>query len=270
MRDEPEDILISDEEKTVAVFLILAVAIGVIALATSVTLLLWALATSGDPAEPGRLQVAVPIVLLIWGAILFAVFGRWPGSVTSESAIDLAVPPEAVWDAIALRSDYPGWKKIYTGIEQLNEKGEIYRLHYAEDSHCRRCRLPRDPDRSRWSTRVEVLEADFPYFYETAVFPKIVIGDPEADSPLQAEHYAMALQPIEGGGTRITNMSTAYRPKLWFAFVCWLGWPMKEELRSLKAHLDRTPDNTLYGIAAQRMANARAAKAWCSCQDARA
>ena len=39
------------------------------------------------------------------------------------------------------------------------------------------------------------------------------MGDPEEDQVLQAEHFAIGLQPIEGGGTRVTVMSTAFRPK---------------------------------------------------------
>jgi hypothetical protein len=84
---------------------------------------------------------------------------------------------------------------------------------------------------------------------------------------LDSEDYTTLLKPLAGGGTRVTVRSTAVRPKTWFAFLCLLGRPMKQELRSLMAHLDGTPDDTLYGIAAKRMEAARNAPQHCSCPE---
>ena len=77
----------------------------------------------------------------------------------------------------------------------------------------------------------------------------------------------MLLTPLSGGGTRVTSRSAVARPKVWMAFLTKLGRPSQEHLRSLKAHLDGTPDNSLFGISARRMEAARQAPRRCSCPD---
>jgi hypothetical protein len=54
---------------------------------------------------------------------------------------------------------------------------------------------------------------------------------------------------------------------MWMAFLTWLGRPVKEHVRSLKAHLDGTPDDSLFGISARRAEAARNAPQRCSCAD---
>jgi hypothetical protein len=56
---------------------------------------------------------------------------------------------------------------------------------------------------------------------------------------------------------------------MWLAFLTMLGRPAKEHLRSLKAHVEGTPDETLFGISAQRTEAARNAPKHCSCTEAR-
>ena len=266
---QAEPILLSEEEKTVAVLLLIAVAVGVVAAVSSLALVISALPSAGQPVDFDRLAIALAVMVLTWSAILFAAFGRWPGRVSSEASIDVRAPPYTVWEAFALRDDYPGWKHIYTGIERLDERGEVYRLHYAEDSDCTRCSLPRNPDRSRWSSRVEILEFRRPSLYRQRSFPKgLSARGGDGELFLESEDMTMALQPIAGGGTRLAFRSTVVRPKMWMAFLTLLGRPAKEHLRSLKAHLEGTPDETLFGIAAKRMAIARAAPQRCSCVEA--
>lgn len=260
--------LVSEEEKTVAVFLVLAVAVGVIAAGLSLGLLYSALPRAGQPVDTGKLATALAVLFGTWFVILYAIFGRWPGRVSSEASIDLGVSPYSVWDAFALRDDYPGWKKIYTGIERLDERGEVYRLHYADDSHCVRCSLPRNPNRSRWSSRVEILEARRPSLYRQRSFPKgLSARASEMERLLDSEDMTMLLQPRAGGGTRVTFKSTVVRPKMWMAFLALLGRPGKEHLRSLKAHLEGTPDESLFGISAKRIEAARNAPRQCSCPE---
>ena len=229
-------------------------------------LVYWALPAAGQPVDTAKLLPALAVLVVTWSAIFFAAFGRWPGRVSSEESIDIAAPPDAVWDAFVLRDDYPGWKQIYTGIERLNERGEVYRLHYAEDADCARCSLPRDPDRSRWSSRVEILEARRPSLYRQRSFPKgLSAHDGVMDKLLDSEDLTMALQPLAGGATRITCRSTVVRPKVWMAFLTRLGRPVKQHLGSLKAHVEGTTDTSLFGISAKRMAAARAAPERCRC-----
>ena len=146
MAAEDDTILISDEEKTVAVYLVIAVAIGVTAAILSLALVIRALPEAGEPWDMGKLAIPLVVMALTWSGIVFAAFGRWPGTVTSRSQIDIQAAPDDVWDAMALTADYPGWKQIYTGIERLDEPGEVYRLSYADDSDCPRCKLPRNPE----------------------------------------------------------------------------------------------------------------------------
>jgi hypothetical protein len=265
---ETPPLLLSDEEKTVAVYLLIAIAIGIIAAGASLALLYWALPQAGQPADAGKLGTALPVLFLTWFVILFAIFGRWSGRVSSEVSIDLGAAPYDVWEAFALRDDYPGWKKIYTGIERLDEPGEVYRLHYADDSDCTRCSLPRDPDRSRWSSRVEILEARRPSLYRQRSFPKgLSARASEMEDLLDSEDLTMRLDPLAGGATRLTCRSTVVRPKMWMAFLTMLGRPLKQHVRSLKAHVEGTPDETLFGIAAKRMEAARNAPQRCSCPE---
>lgn len=266
--DRTPPLLISKEEKTVAVFLILAIAIGIIAAGLSLALLYSALPRAGQPVGTGKLAIALAVLFVTWFAILYAIFGRWPGRVSSEARIDISASPYLVWDAFALRDDYPGWKKIYTGIERLDERGEVYRLHYADDSDCVRCSLPRDPDRSRWSSRVEILEARRPSLYRQRGFPKwLSAHGGEMDGFLDSEDMTMLLQPRADGGTRLTFKSTVVRPKMWMAFLTMLGRPGKQHLRSLKAHVEGTPDDSLFGISAKRIEAARNAPQRCSCPE---
>jgi len=264
---ETPPFLISDEEKTVAVFLIIAIAVAVIAIGLSIALVIWALPGAGQPVDKGRLAIALSALAVTSAAILYAIFGRWPGAVSSESSVDIAASPGSVWDAVVLRDDYPGWKKLYTGIERLDERGEVYRLHYADDSTCPRCSLPRNPDRSRWSSRVEILEARRPSLYRQRCFAKGLSGDSDMGRLFESEDTAMLLEPIAGGGTRATFRSTAVRPRMWLAFLTWLGRPGREHLRSLKAHAEGRPDESLFGISAKRMEAARNAPTRCTCRD---
>ena len=260
-------ILLSDEEKTVAVFLVIAIAIGVIAAGLSLAMLYRALPDAGQPLDTGKLATALAVVAVTASVILYAIFGRWPGRVSSKASIDLVASPYTVWDAFALRDDYAGWKKIYNGIERLDERGENYRLHYAEDSDCTRCFLPRNPDHSRWSSRVEILEARRPFLYRQRSSPKGLAGQVAMDEWLDSEDSTMLLEPLAGGGTRLTFRSTVVRPRVWMAFLSKLGRPAKEHLRSLKAHVEGSPDETLFGIAAKRMEAARNAPQRCSCPE---
>jgi hypothetical protein len=265
--DQAPSLLLSEEEKTVAVYLIIAIAIGVTATGLSLALLYSALPRAGQPPEPGKLEFALAVLFVTSSAILFAIFGRWPGRVSSQASVDIAASPNLVWDAFALRDDYPGWKKVYTGIDRLDEPGEVYRLHYAEDAHCTRCSLPRNPDRSRWSSRVEILESRRPSLYRLRSFPKGLSGKGEMDQLLESEDMTMLLDPLAGGGTRVSFKSSVLRPRMWMAFLTMLGRPAREHLRSLKAHLEHTPDQSLFGISAKRMEIARNAPQRCSCAE---
>ena len=260
-------LLLSEEEKTVAVYLLIAIAIGVLAAGLSLAFLYSALPHSGQPADPARLTAALAVLVVTWSLILYTIFGRWPGRVSSEVSLDIDASPYEAWDAFALRHDYPGWKKIYTGIERLDEAGEVYRLHYADDSDCARCSLPKNPDRSRWSSRIEILEARRPALYRQRSFPKGLSGrTSEMEQLLDSEDMTMLLQPL-AGGTRVTLKSSVARPKIWMAFLTGLGRPGREHLRSLKAHLEGTPDESLFGISAKRMAAARSAPRRCECAE---
>lgn len=261
--------LLSDEEKTVTVYLGIAAVVGILAAIWSLALVIRALPDAGEPLDTARLGTALAIMTVTWSAILFAIFGRWPGTVSSNASIDVKAAPYEVWDAFALRDDYPGWKKIYTGIERLDESGEVYRVHYADDSDCPRCALPRNPDRSRLSSRIEILESRRPFVYRQRSFPKTAPGIHWAkDRFLESEDMTMALHPLPGGGTRVTFSSTVVRPKVWMAFLTMLGRPAREHLRSLKAHVEGTPDDTLFSISAKRMEAARNAAQQCGCGEA--
>lgn len=263
--EELPPLLLSKEEKTVFAMAAVAALVALTALGLSLWWLYSALPRPGQPVDSERLVFALALFSAVFFAIVYAIFGRWPGSVTSQARIELRASPEAVWDALALRGDYPGWKKIYTGIERLNEPGEVYRIHYAEDSECLRCLLPKDPDRPLWSARVEIVDARPPSLYLQRVFPKKLSAKDETEQLLDAEDFATLLEPLAGGGTRVTVGSTVFRPKLWFAVLNLLGRPVREELRSLRAHVDGTRDETLFGIAAKRMDLARTAPRHCRC-----
>ena len=77
----------------------------------------------------------------------------------------------------------------------------------------------------------------------------------------------MILEPMAGGGTRVSFGSIVVRPKVWMAFLTLLGRPNREHLRSLKAHVEDTPDETLFGFSAKRMQAARHAPARCACKE---
>ena len=87
------------------------------------------------------------------------------------------------------------------------------------------------------------------------------------DDLLDAEDSMMGLESLAGGGTRVTIRSTVLRPKIWLGVLAFLGRPVREELRSLKAYLDGTADETLYGIAAIRMEAASNAPQQCRCPE---
>jgi hypothetical protein len=265
--DPGPPLLLSREEKAIIALALVAAVIGLLALGVTVTMVYRALPRAGEAVDSGRLLIAIASFSAVFFGIVYVIFGRWPGRVSSQASMATAASPYTVWDAVALRDDYPGWKKIYNGIERLDEAGEVYRIDHAEDSECLRCLLPRDPDRSRWTSRVEIRDSRRPSLYRQAVFPKALTGAGDAEQPLAAEDFTILLEPLAGGGTHVTVRSVVAGAKVWFAFLCFLGWPMKEELRSLKAHLDRTPDETLFGIAAQRMAIAREAPRHCQCPE---
>lgn len=264
MPSKQDEILLSDEEKTVALYLVIAVAIGVTAAGLAIGLVIRALPGAGEAVETGILGIAIAILVLTFSAMLFAIFGRWPGTVSSETKVDIAATTEELWEVVSLRPGYPGWKHIYTGIERLEEPGEVYRLHYAEDSDCSRCKLPRHPDRSRWSSRVEIQESRRPSVYRQRSFPKARSTHP-MDDFLDCEDSAITLQPLDGGKTRVTFGSTVSRPRMWLAFLTWLGRPGREHLRSLKAHVEGTTDDSLFGVSAMRMEKARRAPRHCAC-----
>ena len=79
------------------------------------------------------------------------------------------------------------------------------------------------------------------------------------------EESAWRLQPLAGGETRLTYEGVIVRPKVWLAITSILGGVPKPALRSLKAHLEGAPDETVYGIAAKRIEAARNAPQHCAC-----
>lgn len=265
---ETPPILMSEEEKVVSFYLVVAVIIGIFAATSSVALVIRALPKAGEPLDIGRLGTSLAVMGITWSAILFAIFGRWPGTVSSRASIDVSAGPYEAWNAFALRDDYPGWKRIYTGVERLNEPGEVYCLHYAEDSQCPRCRLPRNPDKSRWLSRVEILEARRPSLYRQRCFPKALSALHVSTLEfLDSEETMMVVDSLGDGKTRLTFSSVGVRPKMWMAFLMLLDRPAKEHLRSLKAHLEGSPDESLFGVSAKRTELAREAPQYCSCPE---
>ena len=127
-----------------------AILVGLAAFGLSLNFLYRSLPRPGQPIDTPPLFLALALFSAVFFGIVYAIVGRWPGRVSAEASMDVRSSPYDIWEAIALRDDYPGWKKIYAGIERLNEPGEVYRLHYREDSECSTCNLPRDPERSRW------------------------------------------------------------------------------------------------------------------------
>ena len=87
------------------------------------------------------------------------------------------------------------------------------------------------------------------------------------DGFLDSEEMTMLLQPRADEGTRLIFRSTVVRPKIWMAFLTLLGRPGKQHLRSLKAHLEGTPDDSLFGVSAKRIEAARNASRQCSCPE---
>ena len=77
----------------------------------------------------------------------------------------------------------------------------------------------------------------------------------------------MRLQPRPDGGTRLIYSSTVVRPRMWMAFLAMLGRPGKQHLQSLKAHVEGSPDDSLFGVSAKRMEAARKAPQQCHCAE---
>jgi hypothetical protein len=251
--------LVSREEIKVSVHLTIVYG-GIVLLIF--TFLMWMMGTAT------LLGTGFATMASVLGVFIYLYAGRWPGKVTRSASIELDAVPDRVWDAITYRDDYPGWKKIYAGMERLDEPGEVFRIYHAEESKCGKCRLPRPPDRSRWSLRVEILEARRPCVYRMRSFAEGVMsyrGD--AASLFDTEEMTYRLEPAAGGGTYLHAVSIVRRPKISLAISLLLGDPIGEHLGSLKAHLEGMPDESLFGIAAKRMEAARAAPSHCRCPE---
>lgn len=253
--------LVSQEEKMLASqWQVIGIG-GIVFAGLALGLIKWAFVPSANAsAGAGAPFVGLAALGLAILVILYPLLGRWPGRVSHHVSIDLAATPEQVWDALTLRDDYPGWKPIYARIDRLDEPGEVYRLHSLEDSQCLRCGLPRHPDRSRWSMRIETVEARRP-----ALYRQVAVPEGNVKATLDYEESLHLLEPLADGGTRVTYTSIVTRPKMWLALQLRRGAPGKEHLLSLKAYLEGTPDESLYGFSAKRIAAARAAPQHCAC-----
>lgn len=217
-------------------------------------------------AEPWRLPVAMAALLLTLAAPLYAVFGRWPGRVSSKGEIEIAATPDQIWDKLKFRAGMEDWKGVYHRIERLDEPGEVYRLHYFADASCTECGLPKHPDDSMISQRVEILEAAEPHIYRTRSFPKGV-DSIKGDTAkwLDCEEGCHTITPLPGGGCKVHLECAADQPKIWIALLIKLGGPVKESLGVLKAHLEGGADSTIYQTARDRFAAARLAPRHCGC-----
>jgi len=264
--DQTPRVLLSEDEKKLATYFILAIVGGVIAAALAIGIAMWATPGTGEPVEAWKIAIAIGAMTLTLGAFVYPIFGRWPGKVSCSASIDIAAAQDPVWDAFALRDDYAGWKGNTTRIERLHGPGEVYRVHYAQDASCLKCSLPKRPDQSQFSIRIEILKAHRPSTYHTRAFAAGVV-DYRGDSArwFDSEDSAFLLQPLANGDTRVSYVTTVFRPKALMAILVVLGGPAKENLRSLKAHLEGMPDESTFGISAKRIEAARNARAHCRC-----
>jgi hypothetical protein len=177
--------------------------------------------------------------------------------------MDIAASPEAVWRALRPDAARPPWKKIVRKVEALDGEGKTYRLHYFNNDVCTRCGLPRDPESPGQTCRVEILEDAAPRRLRMRATPE---GRADGASMLmQHETSTFDLSSLPDGGTRVTVVNVASKPRTWLALLIKFGDPAGEELRALAAHLEGQPVDNMYATGAQRLDAARHAPAFCGC-----
>jgi hypothetical protein len=198
--------------------------------------------------------------------MIYAMVGRWPFPHTKTSQVDIAATPQAIWDTITYCEGRENWKGIYGRIDRVPGFGESYQLHYLPTENCAECGLPKQGQESGITTRVEVIEARAPDYYQFRSYPK---GQTQmkgkAENWLDYEDESFTITPLPGGGSSVTHAFTMTRPKIWLFLMVLFGSKLSQTLKSVKAHLEGTPDTSLYGTAVARRAAARAAPVHCGC-----
>jgi hypothetical protein len=265
------DVRSSPEEKRLGWYMVgslLIVAVAMIGIAAATTY--WAInpiENLGTPnGEPWRLWAALVVLLFLPGLLLYAIVGRWPGRVSNQGDIEIAATAEQIWEKLTYSAGMEDWKGIYHRIERLDEPGEVYRLHYLAHVECAECGLPKHPDDTSISQRVEILEATAPHVYRTRSFARGV--DPfKGDTAkwLDCEEGCYTITPLPRGGCTVHLECAAERPKFWMGLLIKFGGPVTQSLGTLKAHLEGGSDNTIYATARARISAARLAPRHCGC-----
>lgn len=262
-----------EENRVGRILLIGTIIIGGGLVAGALALTLWAvdpiIEGSGSQVDAGRLAFAAIGLLLILLLPVAALIGRWPGTVRSNGSIDIAASREQIWEKLAYCDGMEDWKGIYQRIERLAEPGEVYRLHNFNMEPCLECMLPKHPDQSEQSVRVEVLDAVKPSLYRTKSASKGMTADKgDAANWLDHEINTYRIEALPNGQSRVAFEISADRAKIWMALLIKLGGPVTQSLQVLKVHLEGGEDDSIYATGRARIAAARLAPRYCGCPPA--
>lgn len=218
------------------------------------------------PLSGVGLGLLFPYVLAALAALIYGLFGRWPGNINLRAEIEIDAPPQKVWDVIRFRPTTSWWKKIVRRVERLNEPDEVYRLYYYNDDTCSSCGLPRNPDSEGRSSVVHVQESVEPIFLKWSTYPENT--DSETNKiMLLREDESFILEALPNGRTRVKSEDAAIRPKVWIAIILKLGDTPGEQLRALKGHVEGQSVDTVYDARARRLAETRHAALFCGCRE---
>jgi hypothetical protein len=199
----------------------------------------------------------------ILGVLVYGMVGRWPGSITLQSIIEIDATPQEIWDTIRYCETDAHYKQIVRRVEKLNEPGDVYLLHYFNNDNCTECGLPNDPDAPGKTNRVEVREAREPEFYLVRSFSQGTGG--AMDKMMDYEDESFMIEALPSGGSRVTNRDTVVRPRVWLAALLKLGDPLGEHMRNLKAHMEGAEGDTVWNTGASRIAAQRKSAKFCGC-----
>jgi hypothetical protein len=223
-----------------------------------------ALAYFASPLDLSSIPYVAFYALAILAALTYAIVGRWYGTVKLKSAvIEIKASPEQIWNEARFRNTTNWWKKIVSRVEQIDQSGTKFKMHYYNNDTCLDCGLPRDPDSEGRSNLVEILEAVEHERMTWRAYPKGTGGSME--TMMAHEDCTYRFEASANGHTRLTCTGSVTKPRVFLAGIVLLGDPYGQELASLKAHVEGTAVDTIFDVGAARIEEARHAEKFCGC-----
>jgi hypothetical protein len=188
---------------------------------------------------------------------------RYPGALRLGHSLVIKASPEQVWAAVSYRPTHDYYRATVARIARRPGERETYDLHIRDLGRCRRCGLPKPPDRSIKTVTVEIVERVECRLERT----RSVVAPGQGSPVVREEHNEWRIEPHPEGAL-VTRSSVAFGPTLsfWLTARVKMRNSARDNLIALKSHLEGAPGVGSFSAAREMLEASRAAPRHCRCE----